>query len=772
MALRKNTKSLSLGRWTPQGLSGGGGTEAGAISPHDPNFMILNCDMSGVYRSFDGGKNWQQIPFQQLQACIFCRPVFHPTDPSILYAGDGYAARLKISRDQGTTWSCIGRNLPLGLRALAIDPIDPSRLLAGHLEGVSYSANHGMDWQSGEGIHETVTGLYVSCVAVGPSRPFFAVTARAIYRSLDEGRTWQTIAVGLPPGPVLAFAGSSIRENKECILYAWIGGKRPEDATIVTSTDIGDHWQIASTLAVHPGTAPSDAIPSTRLLSNDTCTRTVYAVKKVFSSHDTVLRSDDQGRSWRPVAFTDPGDARYNMPNDYINGFFLPKSLWGWDITHAGIDPCNIDRFWFAHYCTGFVTADGGRTWTSYSTRPAPGQKGPRRTWRWVNNGLNITTTWNYYVDPHAPRRHFIAYTDLGMAQSSDEGLTWIYRRDIGCNTYEMAYDPDVPGQIWAAFGLVHDIPCNNIILKNHSCKGAGCVGFSKDGGDTWFDLCRDVPVDESDFYRPDFASGYEARRGLPPTTVLSIVLDPKSPPDKRRLFAACWESGVFCSDDGGKTWIPRSKGLGSPDYPLRAIRLILHPDGTLFCLVTTTRKDKTHIRDGVGLFVSGDQGRTWREATSSLDIRWTTDFAVDPRDSRIQYVSAADHIVRQPGSSILEVGSDTAYVPVGGLYRTTDGGKTWTRLIRKGLRHFGVTLHPDNPDWIYMTLHATVPEDIGAAPEASLWLSRNGGTRWEPFLDYPFGNPARVHFHPQDRSILFVTSFGGSIYRGPSEPE
>jgi hypothetical protein len=56
-------------------------------------------------------------------------------------------------------------------------------------------------------------------------------------------------------------------------------------------------------------------------------------------------------------------------------------------------------------------------------------------------------------------------------------------------------------------------------------------------------------------------------------------------------------------------------------------------------------------------------------------------------------------------------------------------------------------------------------------APRAGLWLSRNRGRTWEPFNDLPFANIQRVHFDPRDEAALRVTTFGGSVWRGPITP-
>ena len=79
-------------RWEPVGLSGGGGMFTPAISPADPNLMLLNCDMSAAYLSEDGGHNWRMINHAQLRSDTSCRPAFHPTDANIIYASSGQTA--------------------------------------------------------------------------------------------------------------------------------------------------------------------------------------------------------------------------------------------------------------------------------------------------------------------------------------------------------------------------------------------------------------------------------------------------------------------------------------------------------------------------------------------------------------------------------------------------------------------------------------------------------------------------------------------------------
>ena len=50
------------------GLGGGGAMYSPAISPLDPFFRVVACDMGGLYRTLDGGTNWEMLDTRQVQA--------------------------------------------------------------------------------------------------------------------------------------------------------------------------------------------------------------------------------------------------------------------------------------------------------------------------------------------------------------------------------------------------------------------------------------------------------------------------------------------------------------------------------------------------------------------------------------------------------------------------------------------------------------------------------------------------------------------------------
>jgi hypothetical protein len=56
-------------------------------------------------------------------------------------------------------------------------------------------------------------------------------------------------------------------------------------------------------------------------------------------------------------------------------------------------------------------------------------------------------------------------------------------------------------------------------------------------------------------------------------------------------------------------------------------------------------------------------------------------------------------------------------------------------------------------------------------ASGAGLWLSQDNGQTWQACDALPFSNIQRVTFDPADDTLIYVTTFGGSIWRGPAVP-
>jgi photosystem II stability/assembly factor-like uncharacterized protein len=725
--------------WEPVGLSGGGGLFSPAISPADPNLMMLNCDMGAAYLSEDGGRNWRMIHHAQLRSDTRCRPAFHPTNPDIIYASSG--GQLRVSRDRGKTFARLGDLKESLFGEIAINPAHPEVLLAGTSRGQCWlSRDAGKTWKPCPGPQGKLLGFHFDRTRGG--QVMFAATDKGIWRSDDGGQSWAAKNQGLPWTELQGFAGGS--DGALVVLYCTIRSQEENGAFkggVFRSKDRGDTWESAMGQGLNTETMRADQwaygpiAQYHQILTTDAKPLTVYALNTSTGFHpphfDTVFRSDDGGQTWRATYFMDPRFKRYNVAPDYVTAS-AGQSFKGGE-TPFGVAICatDPDRVILVRN-EPHLTHDGGQTWIAGHTYPAPGQT-PKPGCAWVCNGLVVTTTWHYAIDPFEPNRHYIAYTDIGFARSLDGGRTWIWWDPKTWapwrNTcYEFAFDPETPGLIWGAFSNVHDIPNDNIISERHGHNYPGGVCISRDFGASW---------------------KVEAR-GLPARAVTSIVLDPRSPKSARTLYAGVFEEGVYKSTDSGVTWTLKKHGLGHPDN-MRVYRVSWHADGTLFAIICARRPagGKPLAPEGVGLYRSKDGAETWEKINASQPLLYVKDFSVHPKDSRRILMGACD----------AGRGDQS-----GGLYRTEDGGATWQRIGRQGAQTFGGYYHPKREGWLYMTL-------TEGAPGAGLWLSRDNGQTWQAFNDLPFSNIQRVEFDSAADTRLHLATFGGSVWRGPAKP-
>jgi photosystem II stability/assembly factor-like uncharacterized protein len=595
--------------WERLGLSGGGGMFTPAISPADPNLMMLNCDMSAAYLSEDGGRNWRMIHHAQLRSDTDCRPAFHPRDSNVIFASS--SGRLKISRDRGNTFAPLGDLRESLCGEIAIHPVNPSFMLAGSRSGRCWlSRNAGQSWTACNGPKGHPIAFHFD--RTRPNRGMFAATDKGIWRSDDGGETWTEKNHGLPWIEIQGFSAGSDEATGIVMLYCSLRSKIENGGFaggVYCSRDRGESWTSAMGQGLNTETRQADQwafgpiSQYHQLLTADAKPLTVYACNTSTGFHpphsDTVYRSDDGGISWRATYFQDPRFTNYNITPDWETASCGQSFKGGETPFGAAICNGNPDRVILVRN-EPHITHNGGQSWFGGHTYPASGQKPSPRS-DWICNGLVVTTTWHYSIDPFEPNRHYICYTDIGMARSTNAGQTWIWWDPKSWapwrNTcYEMTFDPVVPGKVWGAFSDVHDIPNDNIISERHGHNRPGGVCLSLDFGETWKNLTD----------------------GLPRKPVTSIVLDPRTPVNSRTLYAGVFDEGVYKSTDDGRTWALKKTGLGHPDN-MRVYRVILHQDGTLFALICAKRRaaGQPLMTEGVGLYRSKDGADSWEKISS-----------------------------------------------------------------------------------------------------------------------------------------------------------
>jgi photosystem II stability/assembly factor-like uncharacterized protein len=171
---------------------------------------------------------------------------------------------------------------------------------------------------------------------------------------------------------------------------------------------------------------------------------------------------------------------------------------------------------------------------------------------------------------------------------------------------------------------------------------------------------------------------------------------------------------GMYKSTDAGKTW--KHTGLGDTRH---IARVRVHPKNPDIVFVAALG----HIfgpHEQRGVFRSTDGGKTWQKALYRNEKAGAIDLIIDPSNSNILYAGFWE-VQRKPWS--LESGG-----PGGGLFKSTDGGDTWSEITRnpgmpKGMvGKVGVTVSPVNPDRVWAIIEA---EDGG------IFRSDDGGKNW-----------------------------------------
>lgn len=171
---------------------------------------------------------------------------------------------------------------------------------------------------------------------------------------------------------------------------------------------------------------------------------------------------------------------------------------------------------------------------------------------------------------------------------------------------------------------------------------------------------------------------------------------------------------GMWRSDDGGRSW--RNLGLKEGRH---IIRIVVHPRNPDIVWVAVVG----HLfgpNETRGVFKTTDGGKTWRKTLYVNEQTGASDLVMEPGNPSVFYAGTW-RVIRTPYS--LESGGEGS-----GLWKSTDGGETWTSLTaRKGLPKgtwgiVGVAVAPSNPEKVYCILENA---------NGGLYSSNDAGETW-----------------------------------------
>ncbi|RMF75256.1 MAG: glycosyl hydrolase [Acidobacteria bacterium] len=196
---------------------------------------------------------------------------------------------------------------------------------------------------------------------------------------------------------------------------------------------------------------------------------------------------------------------------------------------------------------------------------------------------------------------------------------------------------------------------------------------------------------------------------------IADIAIDPTHP---ATWIVAAASGGVWRTDNAGTTWTPLFDDQGS--YSIGCVAL--DPNDPLVIWVGTGENNSQRsVSYGDGVYRSLDGGKTW-ENMGLRESEHIGKILVDPRDGDTVWVAAQGPLWRPGGDR--------------GLYKTTDGGRTWTAVLTIS-ENTGVTdiaFDPRNPDVVYAAAYQRrrhVWTLINGGPESALYKTTDGGQTW-----------------------------------------
>jgi photosystem II stability/assembly factor-like uncharacterized protein len=716
----------------------GGDVRGLVVDPQDPDRFYFGTLDGQIYTSSDAGKQWRLLYNFGKPKMFVDHIIVDPRNSKVLYVG-GHRHDIPggffKSTDGGATWKESSQLKSEALHSLAQSESNPNTLIAGTFNTIYRSDDAGESWEqlptkNFPNLH------HVESLAIDPRTPetIYAGTFWLPYKTTDGGQTWKSIRNGMIDDSDIFAIDINPRDANHIIASACSG--------IYESKNAGESWrkvqgipsQSRRTRAIlqHPsvggivfagttegfwrsdkgGDADSWMVTTSRQLEINSIAVHPSRPDMVYigTNNYGVMVSNDGGKSFTPT-------------NGGFSGRFAYAILPDWE-TPNRIYASTINTATGGGFL--FVSNDNGESWRP-SMRSMPSR----------------LITYAIVQDTRDANLLYLG-TNLGVYRSIDRGATWApvwsptetQKKKAPAKKTAKARAPQSKSRRTPAPGQETVVQAQQALLDAgyHLGEPDGKMGTATTASVKKFQTDRHLPVtgkldaitlaalgigngtgpasaERSNLILADAVNtlvhtvdpetqqpGYLAatNTGLyrtldpnkgwqkmsygsfdPRTTSISNNL--KTP---ETIWVGTPSSGVLVSRDSGETW-RQVQGVPT-DMPVNTV--VQDPQ----------RPDYIYVGTKQTIFLSHDGGQTWSRRGGNLPFGDFTSILVNPRNG--------DEIFVGNAYQISEVG--------GGVYRSTDAGKTWARIDPKdgrlpSQRIWALAFDPHNQDVLFVGSHS-----------------------------------------------------------------
>jgi photosystem II stability/assembly factor-like uncharacterized protein len=661
----------------------GGSTSVLATDPQHPTTIYVATGNGGIWKTTDGAAHWKPaysgLPTFGGHFLPINAIAVDPTVSSRAYAASNKG--LFKTDDGGSSWTEIGPNVLQGkfLNAIAIDPSTSSTVFVGTSSGVYMTTDAGVNWKaSNTGLQDgqgQVPAVFSLAIEPGASAGIVAGTNDGTFGSIDGGASWKkfggTALDGLDVtkvqfGPALSTA------TQTAVDEASRAGFTSLDETVFAASPETGAYQLQP--PYHPSNkfdwATSEWVfDEVEDDCDSPCVREIEAlllppapldvpasVRLASSVGFEIL----VGTSGRGIYHSLDGGATFTAINDGLPSLGVseiagyPGSLTRYAAIDAGVAKTTDDAHWSA-----------------------------------ANKGLFASEVYAVAASKSSPSTVYAA-TDLSIFKSIDAGVSWQNLTSIG-----------VDQQIFPALAV--DPTNASIVYTATDEKG---VLKTTNGGSSWS----------------------ASNAGLPTTAIDCFAIVPSSP---QTVYAGT-DSGIFRSSDGGAHWAV----VDSNTPTVRSLAIDPVDVQTMFAGTDN------------GIFRSTDGGAHWTDVSGSNSFLQTQihGLAIDPAAHTHVYLATRN-----------------------GVWKSTDGGTSWTEIDAGIPSTFG---QPDSPGIVIEPGSkidvAVVGTQVG--PGNGVYRSTDGGATWTALdTGLTIGDVDALAVSSGSTPILYAGTVGGGVFRSPA---